>query len=420
MMTPGDRLGPYEIVGKLGAGGMGEVYRARDSKLNRDVAIKVLPAAFSSDAQYMARFEREAQVLASLNHPNIATVYGIEQRALVMELVEGADLAGPIAMEEAIPIARQIALGLEAAHERGIVHRDLKPANIKITPAGVVKILDFGLAKVAGEATAASAAVSQTMSPTMSLAMTQAGMILGTAAYMSPEQARGKPVDKRADVWAFGVVLYEMLTGRQLFGGGETVTDTLASVVKDAPDLTALPPGTPPYLRALLERCLRKDVNTRLRDIGEARIVLENPPAAVAELPASPAPRSAVRWSLVAAAAIVSVSGAFWAGWRMAHPAAAALVRLNVELAADAIPGRHTSAILSPDGERVVFPVRLDDGTTQLATRLLNDGKTVRLTGTESGVDPFLSPDGHWIGFFASGKLKKVAVQGGATYSVLV
>jgi serine/threonine-protein kinase len=231
-LSSGDKLGPYEIVAPLGAGGMGEVYRARDRNLNRDVAIKVLPAAFANDTQYMARFEREAQVLASLNHPNIATVYGIEQGALVMELVEGADLRGPLPLDEAILIARQIAVGLEAAHERGIVHRDLKPANIKITPASVVKILDFGLAKTAGDfAATATARANPTMSPTMSLAMTQAGMILGTAAYMSPEQARGKPVDKRADIFAFGVVLYEMLTAERLFAG-ETISDTLAAVIR--------------------------------------------------------------------------------------------------------------------------------------------------------------------------------------------
>jgi serine/threonine protein kinase len=231
--SAGDKLGPYEIVSKLGAGGMGEVYRARDSKLNRDVAIKVLPAALSGDAQYMVRFEREAQMLAAQNHPNIATVYGIEQGALVMELIEGADLKGPLPVDEALAIARQIAAGLEAAHERGIIHRDLKPANIKVTPAGVVKILDFGLAKSAGEASAASGS-NPTISPTLSLAMTQAGMILGTAAYKSPEQARGKAVDKRTDIWAFGVVLYEMVTGKRLFEG-EDLTETLASVVKDRP-----------------------------------------------------------------------------------------------------------------------------------------------------------------------------------------
>jgi serine/threonine-protein kinase len=272
-MTPQHSIGHYRIVSKLGEGGMGEMWRATDTRLNRDVAIKVLPPALTNDAQYMARFEREAQTLAALNHPNIAAIYEIEQGAIVMELVEGDTLAdriarGPVPLDEALPLARQIAEGLEAAHERGIVHRDLKPANMKITPAGLVKLLDFGLAKTAGEAAAAAPGVSPTISPTLSLAMTQAGMILGTAAYMAPEQARGKPVDKRADIWAFGVVLYEMLTGRQLFGGGETVTDTLASVVKDAPDLQALPAATPPHIQRLLDLCLRKDASKRLRDIG--------------------------------------------------------------------------------------------------------------------------------------------------------
>ena len=260
-LSAGDKLGPYEIVAPLGAGGMGEVYRARDTKLNRDVAIKVLPAALSADAQYMARFEREAQMLAALNHPNIATVYGIEQGALVMELVEGADLKGPLPLDEALAIARQIAAGLEAAHEKGIIHRDLKPANIKLTPAGVVKISDFGLAKaLTGESDAASGAPanSPTMSPTLSMRATQAGMILGTAAYMPPEQAKGKTVDRRADIWAFGVVLFEMLTGKPLFIG-DTVAEILASALKEEPKLDRLPTSTPPAIRRLIERCLNKD-----------------------------------------------------------------------------------------------------------------------------------------------------------------
>ena len=283
-LSAGDKLGPYEILAALGAGGMGEGYRARDAKLNRDVAIKVLPAALASDAQYMVRFEREAQMLAAQNHPNIATVYGIEQGALVMELIEGADLKGPLPVDEALGITRQIAAGLEAAHERGIIHRDLKPANIKVTPAGVVKILDFGLAKSTGEASAASGS-NPTISPTLSLAMTQAGMILGTAAYMSPEQARGKQVDKRTDIWAFGVVLYEIVTGRRLFEG-EDLTETLASVVKDKPDLSDVPAN----VRRLLERCLEKDPKKRLRDIGDMENLLAESggtasPAQAASLP---------------------------------------------------------------------------------------------------------------------------------------
>jgi eukaryotic-like serine/threonine-protein kinase len=311
-LSTGDRLGPYQILGPLGAGGMGEVYRALDTKLNREVAVKVLPAALANDAQYMARFEREAQTLAALNHPNIATVYGIEQGALVMELVEGANLSGPLPLDEAIPIFRQIAEGLEAAHERGIIHRDLKPANIKLTPAGVVKILDFGLAKTTSDAAPSAPGSNPTISPTLSLAMTQAGMILGTAAYMSPEQARGKPVDKRSDIWSFGVVFYEILTGRQLFGGGETVTDTLASVVKDAPNLNTLPQSTPANIRRLLDRCLRKDVKTRLRDIGEARVFLDEPDEPSAPPPPAKSP-SWMAWALGATALLaVALAGLLW------------------------------------------------------------------------------------------------------------
>jgi serine/threonine protein kinase len=235
---------------------MGAVYRATDTKLNRDVAIKMLPEAFAADTARMARFEREAQLLAALNHPNIAAIYGVEQGAIVMELVEGEELKGPVPVGTAIEYARQIARALEAAHEKGIVHRDLKPANIKVTPDGTVKVLDFGLAK-GGDESPTSSAASPTLSPTVSLAMTQAGVILGTAAYMSPEQARGKPVDKRADIWAFGVVFYEMLTGGMLFGGGETISDSMAAVTKE-PDWNALPKDVPPHVRRLLIRCLRQ------------------------------------------------------------------------------------------------------------------------------------------------------------------
>src|SRR5450432_3305430 len=307
-LSPGDKLGPYEIVPPLGAGGMGEVYRARDGKLNRDVAIKVLPAALANDAQYMARFEREAQMLAALNHPNIATVYGIEQGALVMELLEGADLKGPLPLEEALAIARQIAAGLEAAHEKGIIHRDLKPANIKLTPSGVVKILDFGLAKSVEPG--AHAGSSATLSPTLSLEMTRAGMILGTATYMSPEQARGKVVDKRIDIWAFGVVLYEIVTGKRLFEG-EDLTETLASVVKDRPDLSAVPAN----VRRLLERCLEKDPKKRLRDIGDWELLLGE-----AEATAPSRSRLGLRlgrlpW--IAAGVMTAVAAvAIWAPWR--------------------------------------------------------------------------------------------------------
>jgi len=284
-MSPHQSIAHYKIVSKLGEGGMGAVYRATDTKLNRDVAIKVLPPVFAEDTARMARFEREAQLLAAVNHPNIAAIYGIEHGAIVMELVEGDELKGQLPLDTSIAYAKQLAAVLEAAHEKSIVHRHLKPANIKVTPEGTLKVLDFGLAK-AGDDTPAPAGTA-TMSPTVSLAMTQPGVILGTAAYMSPEQARGKPVDKRADIWAFGVVLYEMLTGIVLFGGGETVSDSTAAVITKEPDWNTLPSGTPAHIRRLLQRCLRKDPRLRLRDIGEARIALEEPPPAPSRVPAA-------------------------------------------------------------------------------------------------------------------------------------
>ncbi|MFQ5724505.1 MAG: serine/threonine-protein kinase, partial [Terriglobia bacterium] len=272
----GHTIAHYRVTEKLGEGGMGEVYRARDDRLNRDVALKVLPEAFAQDADRLARFTREAHVLASLNHPNIAAIYGVEEagdvRCLVLELVEGPTLAerlrpGPLPLEDALPLARQIAEALEAAHEKGTIHRDLKPGNVKVTSEGTVKVLDFGLAKaLEGESVAADLS----KSPTLSEAATQAGVLLGTAAYMSPEQAKGKPVDRRADIWAFGVVLYEMLSGRQLFTG-ETISETLAAVMMREPDLKGLPADTPPPIRLLLARCLEKDPRRRLQAIGEAR-----------------------------------------------------------------------------------------------------------------------------------------------------
>src|SRR5471032_1226574 len=309
MLNAGQRFGPYEIVAPLGAGGMGEVYRARDTKLNRDVAIKVLLPGVANDQDRLARFSREAQVLASLNHPNIAHIHGLEEAdgvtALVLELVEGEDLAqrlarGPIALDEALPIAKQIAEALEAAHEQGIVHRDLKPANIKVRADGTVKVLDFGLAKAMEPAAGSSSNMS--LSPTLSMHATQAGIVLGTAAYMAPEQARGKSVDKRADIWAFGVVLYEMLTGRRAFPGDD-ITDTIVSVVSKEPDWSALPAATTVGLRRLLARCLKKEPKVRLQAIGEARVQIdellsgtpEEMPTAVVAQPASvPRRRSVV------------------------------------------------------------------------------------------------------------------------------
>jgi serine/threonine-protein kinase len=269
----GDKLGPYEILAPIGAGGMGEVYRARDTKLKRDVALKVLPEAFASDPARMARFQREAEVLASLNHPNISHLYGIEERALVMEMVEGVTLPCPLPIETALNYAKQIAEALEYAHEKGVVHRDLKPANIKITPEGVVKVLDFGLAKAIDDPVPNA---DPSNSPTLTLGATRVGMILGTAAYMSPEQASGHQADRRADIWSFGAVLYEMLAGKKAFPG-ESVSDTLANVLKLDPDWSALPAATPGSIRTLVRRCLTKNRKQRLQAIGEARIALENP-----------------------------------------------------------------------------------------------------------------------------------------------
>jgi serine/threonine protein kinase len=291
----GERLGPYEILAPIGAGGMGEVYRAKDTKLKREVALKVLPDSFARDPERMARFQREAEVLASLNHPNIAQIYGVEERAIVMELVAGETLQGPLPLETALDYAKQIADALEAAHEKGIVHRDLKPANIMITPAGVVKVLDFGLAALPNREREGADSVN---SPTLTISPTRAGMILGTAGYMSPEQARGKPVDKRADIWAFGVVLFEMLTGQRLFAG-ETVSDTLAAVLKEEPDWMRVPAK----VRRLLQACLQKDPKQRLQAIGDWKLMLAE------DAPAVAAPsRSRFSWVAWGVAAVLAVS----------------------------------------------------------------------------------------------------------------
>ena len=397
---------------------MGAVYRATDTKLNREVAIKVLPEAFAADPDRMARFTREAQVLASLNHPNIAAIYGIEQGAIVMELVEGSDLKGPVSLDTALDYAHQIAAGLEAAHEKGIVHRDLKPANIKVTPEGAVKLLDFGLAKAGETSAPAASSAGPTQSPTLSLAMTQAGMILGTAAYMSPEQARGKPVDKRADIWAFGVVLFEMLTGTVLFAQGETVTDIIAAVVTREPDWSALPKDTPPHVLRLLRRCLQKDPKLRLRDIGEARILLDSPPEPESPRAAPPQPRTPrLPWMLAAAMTLAALVAAGIA-WKATRPADRPLSRFLIDLGPDAVRGGQLTAIPSPDGRRLVFLVRGADGLPQLATRLLNESAATLLPGTNNAEQPFFSPDGQWIGFFSGQTLKKISVQGGAAVTL--
>jgi len=394
------------------------VYRAKDTKLDRAVAIKVLPAAVAEDPERLARFEREAKVLASLNHPNIAQIYGIEDRALVMELVEGKTLQGPFPLETALNYAKQIADALEAAHEKGIVHRDLKPANIMVTPEGVVKVLDFGLAAVPpapGETPG-----DPRHSPTLTMAGTEAGMIMGTAAYMSPEQAAGKPVDKRADIWSFGVVLWEMLTGRRLFDG-ETISHTLADVLRAPIDFNALPQGTPGKLRELLKRCLDRNVKNRLRDIGDARIaldeMLDGAPNETEAVPLAISQRRRVApWVLASALglALVVIGALFWRATRSVERRLQPLVRLDVDLGSDAVTGKFTTTAISPDGARLAFPIKSPDGKQMLATRLLDETKPALLSGTENGRDPFFSPDGKWIGFFAEGKMKKISVQGGA------
>jgi serine/threonine-protein kinase len=405
-MTPQQSIAHYRITSKLGEGGMGEVWRATDTKLNRDVAIKILPEAFASDPDRMVRFTREAQVLASLNHPHIAQIYGVEERALVMELVEGEMLSGPLPLETALDYARQISDALEAAHEKGIVHRDLKPGNIMITGAGVVKVLDFGLARVAEE----TAGDSQN-SPTLTISPTRVGVILGTAPYMSPEQARGKTVDKRADIWAFGCVLYEMLTGKPAFPG-ETTTDILGAVVKSEPDVWQVPAK----VRRLLRECLEKNPKKRLRDIGDAWKLLEDEPA----LPASAAvPQSSHRagWIAAVAATLALVITAVLL-WRATRDVEQPLIRLSVDLGPDALTGLNVTAAISPDGRRLVYPVRGRNGTPQLATRLLDQAEPTLLEGSEFGREPFLSPDGHWIGFFTNGKLLKIPSQGGAAITL--
>jgi serine/threonine-protein kinase len=412
-IRPGQSLGPYQIESFLAAGGMGEVYRATDTRLNRQVAIKVSSGRFSE------RFQREARVIASLNHPNICQLYDVGPNYLVMELVEGPTLAerirqGTLPVDEALATARQIAEALEAAHEKGRVHRDLKPANVKITPEGLVKLLDFGLAKAAEEP-AATGNLSD--SPTQTMSATRAGVVLGTAAYMSPEQAKGKPVDRRADIWAFGVVLYEMLTGRQMYSG-ETVSETLAAVIKDTPDLTALPEATPLEVRRMLRRCLEKDPHHRLQAIGEARCTLELPREGEEQpgVGLSAPRRTVVPWLLSAVLGLMVVASAALL-WRATRPVLHPLMRFSADLGPGAVAGELFTAAISPDGNRIVYPVREGD-TTRLATRLLDQSKSMVLAGTEDAEAPFFSPNGQWIGFFAANTMKKIPVQGGGVVTL--
>ena len=433
-LSPGTRVGGYEILSTLGTGGMGEVYRARDTRLGRDVAVKILPETWAADPDRRARFEREAKTLAALNHPHIAQIYGLESatpaapwNALVMELVEGDDLAariarGPLAIDDALPIAHQIAEALEAAHDQGIVHRDLKPANIKVRPDHTVKVLDFGLAKALEQGSgfrdqgprsrdqAPAGATGAFNSPTVtSPAMTLHGMILGTAAYMSPEQARGRPLDKRTDIWSFGCVLYEMLTGRAAFEG-ETITDVLGAIVKSDPDWTRLPPDTPPNVATLLRRCLRKDPARRLRDIGAAIVELDADEIAQARaVPAVAVDRRPISRRKTAAliAAIIVVAAAAATVAYLARPVTEArLQKFHLAVQDDGGIIRHP--VIAPDGRSVVY-----GGQSRLWVQSIDRWDARELPGTEAAARPFWSPDAKWIAFFRSEQLLKVPVAGG-------
>jgi serine/threonine protein kinase/Tol biopolymer transport system component len=430
-MLAGQRLGVYQIVDLLGVGGMGEVYRARDTKLGRDVAVKVLPRLFSADPERLTRFEREARLLASLNHPHIAAIYGFEEtagvHALVLELVEGPTLAerlrrGPLPLAEAVRIARQIADALEAAHERGVVHRDLKPQNIKVKPDGTVKVLDFGLAKATMAAANDSDGSPESTAP---LDGTREGVILGTTGYMSPEQSRGQPLDKRTDIWAFGCVFYEMLTGRLLFAG-ETISDTLAAVLKQEPDWQALPADTPQGIRSLLRRCLKKDPVDRLHDIADARIEIQEAiaePAAIT--PTGPARRAAARWTrlipwVVAAGAVAMTLMVVLQGTRRTGSPASSVTRLDLDLPAgvELVTVYPPAMVLSPDGTRVAF-VGVFRGLRQLYTRRLDQFETVPLKGTENANAVFMSPDGRALGFITADlALKRVSLADGLVTTV--
>jgi Tol biopolymer transport system component len=425
-LAPGTRLGVYEILSPLGAGGMGEVYQAKDTRLKRDVALKVLHDNFAADPDRLARFQREAELLATLNHPNIAGIYGLEEsndvRALVLELVEGPTLAdriakGPIPLDETLHIAHQIADALEAAHERGVIHRDLKPANIKVTPDGKVKVLDFGLAKMLEREAAGS---SLTMSPTLSVHATEAGVILGTAGYMSPEQARGRPADRRADIWAFGCVLYEMLTGRATFAR-DTAADTVAAILERTPNWQALSPAAAP-LTGVLQRCLEKDVKRRLRDIGDVKLLLED--TDLTRVPVTTTPLAAPlkrAWRTAAVVAMAMMATGAISGtlvWVAMRPVPSRVTRTAITsagAAALAINGSDRDLALTPDGTHIVY---VGNNGTQLFVRALDAIEPVAIaSGAPRG--PFVSPDGQWVGFVdGNSRLERVAITGGPPVTI--
>ena len=429
-LTPGSRLGSYEIVSLLGEGGMGQVWRATDTTLGRQVAIKILPDAFAADPDRLARFEREAKTLASLNHPHIAAIHGFEKsagmQALVMELVEGEDLSqriarGAIPSDEALPIAKQIAEALEAAHEQGIIHRDLKPANIKIRADGTVKVLDFGLAKAMDAVPGGrdfSPAGHLADSPTITTpAMTQMGMILGTAAYMAPEQAKGKAVDKRADIWAFGVVLYEMVTGQRLFSA-ETIPETLAHVMTREIDLGALPATTPRHIRTLLARCLVKEPKQRLRDIGEARLAVEGafetaaPQTAATAAQTAPASRNTLPWAVAGSLALLAAASVMFGLRNWPDDVEKTSTRLTIPLPPD--QELTSSPAITRDGRTVAYVTQQGLDAPQLYLRDLNSFEARVVAGSSGALQPFFSPDGKWVAFFGQGRLQKAEVSGGA------
>jgi Tol biopolymer transport system component len=435
-LSPGESVGPYEVIALVGAGGMGEVYRARDQRLRRDVALKILSPRVAPDRSRMARFAREARILAALNHPNIATLYGVEEvrglQALVLELVEGETLADRLAaraaglrLQDALGIAQQIAAGLESAHEAGIVHRDLKPANVAVRPDGTVKLLDFGLARAIESAAAGEGA------RTTTVADTDIGTVLGTPAYMSPEQARGQATDKRTDIWSFGAVLYEMLTGRRAFAG-ETTSDTIAAVLGVDPDLKALPAATPAPLRTLVQRCLDKDPRRRLRDIGDARIELDGLIASGSSPAIEPGRaaggagrprRAALRGlALAAAAAALIALGVLAGSWlrpgtQPSDDAIQASALLPPGVSVTSGPGKILSLALSPNGRTLVV-AGTDAKGQRLYQRILGRLDATPLAGTEGAVGPFFSPDGAWIGFFADRRLKRIPAAGGAPVDI--